>query len=118
MFPFTTRSLTKTIDDEIHRAVRKRTPAKYFAFRTADFFSRLGFVVAVLVLCLYVAAYMIARLNHIPEQELAGMVQGFAYVMTGSIALGVIFGLGREILLKELEQVARSLLSRIFADLN
>jgi hypothetical protein len=115
MFPFEMRSLTKSIDDEIHRAVRDQAPGKYLAFRILDFVARTGYAIGAAALILYGATYTMARMGGLQDQGVADIVKAFAMVIAASIAAGFIAGLARETLLKDLEKMARSALARVLA---
>lgn len=118
MFPLKMRSLTQSIDDEIHLAVRQEAPGKYWAFRFSDFFARIGFSMGFSSLFIYCITYMFARASgYLEVPEFADVVQGFALVIFVGLTTGVISRLARDILFKDLEQIAQSTLPRVVTKL-
>ncbi len=114
MFPFKMRSLTQTIDDEIHRAVRQEAPGKYWAFRASDFFARSGFASGFIALVLYCSVYVFAQASgYLARPEFSDVVQGFAVVIVACLGIGTISQLARDILFKDLEKIAHSALPRV-----
>lgn len=115
MFPFSRRSLTQSIDVEIHRVVRAESPGKYWIFFTSDLCARAGFTLGVVALFLYLLIYSIAsRAGAVPGEALAGLAQSFAYVFAVCLSLSIIGSIVREPLFKELQQIARGALPRVF----
>jgi len=114
IYPFVSRSLTQSIDRQIHLEVKAVSPLKYWTFRGSSYLERLGFAIGTLSFLVYFFAYSAARTaGYLDSPAFAVIVDVLAKAVIASVGFSVAGALFQSILFQELEQLAEQALSRI-----
>jgi hypothetical protein len=104
--PFRLHSLTRAVDDQIHRRVRQATPVMYWAFRISDLVGRLGvhLMMSVLFLALVVSWVFRAQLQQ-GGTEYDQALSLLSQILLACAIPGVAGVIAREALHKQLQPV-------------
>ena len=117
LYPFVTRSLTKKIDDEIHLAVRRAAPVKYWTFRVSSLFERAGFALVVASFFIYFVAYSVVRsTGQLDNPYFEIFVGVLAKGVVAGISLSVIGAIFASTFFREIEPLARVALRGVVND--